>query len=135
MNSAEQNPNPELDGIYQLAVDLRISGLKYEAIASHPQIKVKEHTVRTWFMFGGKCYKTYKDRVSLLQEDRWVKMKQIEAEMQDLASEALKIISNAVVKGDLKTSIKVLEMVGLNKPVLKIDDILHSSWNPTVNLG
>lgn len=134
MNISEQNSYPELDGIYQLAVDLRISGLKYEAIASNPQINVKEHTVRTWFMFGGKCYKTYKDRVSLLQEDRWMKMKQIEAGIQDLASEALKVISNAVAKGDLKTSIKVWEMAGL-KPIQKIEDILHSSWNPTSNLG
>lgn len=134
MNNSEQNPYPDLDGIYQLAVDLRISGLKYEAIASNPQINVKTHTVRTWFMFGGKCYKSYKDRVSLLQEDRWVKMKQLESGMQDLASEALKVASNAVVKGDLKTSIKVLEMV-VSKPAQKIDDILHSSWNPPISLG
>lgn len=134
MNNTEQNPYPELDGIYQLAVDLRISGLKYEAIATHPQIKVKEHTVRTWFMFGGTCYKTYKDRVSLLQEDRWVRLKQVEAGLQDLASEALKVMSDAVVKGDLKTSVKVLEMV-VPKPAQKIDDILHSSWNPPISLG
>lgn len=134
MNHSEQNPNPELDGMYQLAVDLRISGLKYEAIANHPQINVKEHTVRTWFMFGGKCYKAYKDKVSLLQEDRWVKIKQMEAEALDLASEALKVMRNAVTKGDLKTAIKFWEMTGL-KPIQKIDDILHSSWNPTSNLG
>lgn len=32
-------------------------------------------------------------------------MKQLEAGMRDLASGALKVASNAVVKGDLKTSI------------------------------
>lgn len=122
MNNYQQNPDPELDGPYQLAVDLRISGLKYEAIATHPQINVKEHTVRTWFMLGGKCYKAYKDRESLLQEERRAKMKQIEASIQNLASEALKVISDAVVKGNLSASIKVLEMAGL-KAVQKVEEI------------
>lgn len=122
MNNFEQNPYPELDGIYQLAIDLRISGLKYEAIASHPQINVKEHTVRTWFMFGGKCYKAYWDKEALLQEERWLKLKQLDAGILDLALEALKVTSEAVEKKDLKTSIKVLDMAR-SMEVQKIEEV------------
>lgn len=120
LNNSQQNSSKKLSASHQLAVDLRLSGCSYQEIAS--KVKSKEQTVRSWFMHGGFCQETYEYKNKLLTEDRWVKMKQIETGIQNLASKALKVISSAVVKGDLKASIKILNMAGFGE-VQKIQEV------------
>lgn len=132
MNKAEQNSYIKLKDYHQLAIDLRASGLRYEEIASNPQINTKEHTVRTWFMKGGICYEAYEEKKKLLRAERQEKLKQVEDGIVDLASDALEVLKEAVEKKNLKAAITVMEMAGF-KATQKVQEVPQEE-NETVLL-
>ena len=132
LNNSQQNNLKELKPTHQLAVDLRAGGSTYKEIASDPRIASKDQTVRSWFMADGICHEAFEYKNRLLSEDRWVKMRQIEARLQDLASDALKVIEGEIAQHNLKAAIKVLEMAGF-KEVQKIEEI-HPQYDEALVL-
>jgi len=100
---------------YQLAIELRLLGFTYAQIASNPQVGLKENTIRTWFVKEGVCYFPYKR----LQKERQNEYKQIfdklHLQMREMAIDAVRVLGEAVKKGNLKASIKVLELVDIQR--------------------
>ncbi len=121
LNDPQQNDLKNLKPNHQLAVDLRVSGCSYEQIALDPRINSKEQSIRSWFMDGGKCREAYEYKIRLLSEDRWVKMRQVEAGIQDLASDALNVLKEEIAQHNLKAAIKTLEMAF--KAIQKVEEV------------
>lgn len=132
LNSDQQNDLKELKPHHQLAIDLRTSGASYQEIALDPRINSKEQTVRSWFMLGGLCHEAYGYKNRLLNEDRWAKMKQVEAGLQDLALDALKVLEEQIAQRNLKAAIRLLEMVGF-KEVQRVEEI-HPEYDEAIAL-
>lgn len=132
LNDPQQNNIKELKPHHQLAVDLRVSGCSYQEIALEPRVNSKEQTVRSWFMLGGLCHEAYEYKNRLLGEDRWAKMRQVEAGIQDLASGALEVLKEEIEQHNLKAAIKVLEMAGF-KEVQKVEEI-HPKYDEAIAL-
>jgi hypothetical protein len=122
LNNTQQNNLKELKPHHQLAVDLRVNGCSYQEIALDSRVNSKEQTVRSWFMLSGICHEAYEYKNRLLGEDRWAKMKQVEAGIQDLASGALEVLKEEIAQHNLKAAIRVLEMAGF-KEIQRVEEI------------
>jgi len=122
MNKTEQNSYENLGNKYKLAIDLRLLGLTYKKIASNPAISAKEHTIRTWFMVGGKCDKVYKDRVKVANSECKEFFREIETQIKDIAVGAVQGLRHAVEKGNLRAIFKSLELARIDrKNFIKIE--------------
>ena len=73
-------------------------------------------------MRGGICFETFEYKIHLLQEDRAARIRQVEAGIQDLAFDAIRVLKEYIATSNLKAAIKVLEMAGF-KEVQKIEEI------------
>lgn len=82
-HSEQKSAYAKLSPIYQRAIDLRLSGYTHAAIAnalSKTGYKVREHTIRVWFMNGGKC----NDPFNEIREIRMRDLTEMLAERENL---------------------------------------------------
>lgn len=100
----QKSPFDSLKPIYQEAIELKLQGMAYKVIAdtlSQTGFKVKEHTLRVWFMQGGICHAIYNS----MQEARRAQLQQETREMsyrlQEAARDALGTLEAAIL-GDTK---------------------------------
>lgn len=131
LNGDQQN-DTKLTPKHALAVDLRVVGRSYQEITSDPRIQSQPQSVRSWFALGGVCHEQYEYKNRLLSEDRWAKMRQVEAGIQDLASGALEVLKEEIEQHNLKAAIRILEMAGF-KEVQRVEEI-HPEYDEAITL-
>lgn len=99
--SAYDSLNPE----YQKAIDLRLSGLTHSSIAkvlSKAGYKVKEHTVRVWFMHGGKCYGAFNEIREIRMRDVTEMLAEKEILIRQMTLNSLVILNRVLDEALLK---------------------------------
>jgi hypothetical protein len=93
--------NPE----YHKAIDLRLNGYTHSTIAkilSNAGYKVKEHTVRVWFMNGGKCYGAFNEIREIRMRDVTEILDEKEILIKQLTLSSLVILNRVLDEALLK---------------------------------
>lgn len=93
-----------LEEVYQRAVDLRLDHKPHKSIAeilSKTGFKVKEHTVRVWFMKGGKCYDAFNEIREIRMNDLKELIERRDVLIEDASAKAL-VITNIILKNALE---------------------------------
>ena len=118
MNSFEQNTDGKLGFKHQIAIDLRLLGYKYHQIASNPQIALKEHTVRTWFMKEWVCYNDYKLRKNQKLKENKRLFDEIYLQLEDISLDAITTLRNAISNGNINASYKILQLFDIKRLII-----------------
>lgn len=98
----------------RLAVDLRLLGYTYSRIATNSQIDLKENTIRSWFTQKGVCYMAYSDLQKQKLAEREDLFRNITIQLIDGAYDAVKVLVEAVKKGNVTACIKIIEIAGID---------------------
>jgi len=118
MNESEQSRYDLLTSPQQTAIDLRLLGMTYKQIGESVFVNTKEHTVRTWFMEGGVCLGAFGWRRETRAKERKEIMAGLDDLLLDMSLEALSTLREAIKKGNVQASVKLLE---LTKTVQSVD--------------
>lgn len=113
LEKIEANPYEQLAEEDRVIVDVRIvQGAKYRRIARMKN--VKEQTVRTWFMEGGKFYEAYKWRKAFLVKEVEEENEDAKFQLQEGVADAITVLKTQVAKGNLRAAVELLKMSGFN---------------------
>jgi transposase len=115
-----EDPYEKLDEDHRMAVDMRLENYSYADIAV--PTKVKEQTVRTWFMRGGICYEAYQQRRRERMAERKERFTEIETQLHEMAADAILTLKRQLKKGSETAAIRVLELAGFS-PIHKVQDV------------
>lgn len=133
-NSSEQSGKSyeDLEVYHQMAIDMRLDGYSYFAIAStlHDLAvknkidkKFPESLIRQWLMRGGYCRFAFDQKKKERAEERKKLYNNIPDQLQDLANLAIVSLKGRIRKGSVMASLEILKMVGFEAPKkLEIED-------------
>lgn len=111
-----QTTLPSLKPLHRNAIELRLIGLEYHVIAEKltaAGYKVKEHTLRVWFMKNGICHESY----LAIQQQRFDLSNNFQEAMrsrlQESAMDAIYILGEAMLddKTSTKQQIKIAQTI------------------------
>lgn len=117
MNIFEQSDYEKLSNPQQVAIDLRLLGMTYKNISESLFVNAKEHTVRTWFMDGGSCFQALNWKKQERVRERKEIMEGLDDLLMDMSLEALHTLREAINKGNVQASIKLLELTNTVRQV------------------
>jgi len=118
MNDSEQSSSYDLlTSSQQTAIDLRLLGMTYRQISESVFVNVGEHTVRTWFMEGGACHSAFGWKKEARTKERKEIMDGLGDLLMDMSLEALSTLREAIKKGSVPASIKLLELTRIGQMV------------------
>jgi AraC-like DNA-binding protein len=114
------DPYEQLAEEYRVAVDMKLENYSYADIAGNA--KVKEQTVRKWFMTGGICYDAYQWKRQIRMQERKQRFSEIETQLHEMAADAILTLKRRLKKGSETAAINVLALAGFT-PIKKIQEI------------
>jgi len=108
----------ELSAIRDLAINMRIDGFRYTAIAE--KVNREEQTVRTWFMRGGTLYDEYIYRMRERKKESRKLQKDIHNQISDAAVDAVATLKTKTRKGNVLAALGIMKLAGF-EPAQKVE--------------
>jgi hypothetical protein len=118
-NLNPQDPYEQLSEQHRIAVDMRLENYAYADIAE--PLKVKEQTVRTWFMRGGYCYEAYQWKRRIRMDERKQRFQEIETQLHEMSADAVLVLKQRLKKGSESAALNVLALAGFT-PLQRVVD-------------
>jgi hypothetical protein len=111
----------ELDDIYRFAIDFRIDGMRYRAIAQIISKQFEssrtEQRVKEWFSpKDGMLYDIYQWKKRQRREESKKLFKNVHKQLQDAAVDAAVTLKNKSRMGDVAAALGVLRIAGFEMP-------------------
>src|SRR5690348_7969850 len=123
----------ELDEIYRFAIDLRIDGMRYRAIAQVISKQFEssrtEQRVKEWFApKDGMLYDIYQWKKRQRREESKKLFSKVHEQLQDAAVDAAVTLKNKARQGDVAAALGILRIAGFEIP--KKIDVPHDPDKP-----
>lgn len=106
ISTETHDPYEDLKPIYQDAVNMRIDGFRYAAIAQH--CKVREDTARHWFEKTGMLYHAYELQRKRRREESKELQKKVMDQLNDAVIDAIITLKGKARAGNVPASLGVL---------------------------
>jgi len=116
-----------LDYPEQIAIDLRLYNMSYEAIAAEMQKEFKkrgmekkapkEQTLRSWFEKGGKCKEAYEEKKKMRAEENKARIAEMDKKLIEAAVDGVIVLHKKIRKDNLQAALETVKIVkeGKNK--------------------